>query len=104
MVSKYVPEPRAIEEDEFVTLPEIAFLARNTEGEPLKRGTVERWRIRIPKSQEKAFLEPDDYIGSTPIWRLPRVLAWFDANNRPYDVKAWRKTRNAGGFRRRGDR
>lgn len=80
---------------ELVTLPEIAFMTG------FKRGTVERWRLRTTKDEEPIFIEPDDYIGSTPVWRLCRVTAWLDDTNRTYDVELWRKTRADGGFRRR---
>jgi hypothetical protein len=99
-----ITDPLVIQEDEFLTLPEIAFLGRDAEGNPLKRGTVESWRSRKDRPEANAFLEPDDYIGSTPVWRIDRVMAWLQASNRAYDVKAYRRHRKAGGFRRRADR
>jgi len=98
-----VSPPKPITEDEFLTLPEIAFMSRNPRtNESLQRGSVEQWRVRN-RGTDREFLKPDDHIGAMPIWRLSRVLAWMDAQNRPYDVEAWRERRAAGGFRRHQD-
>lgn len=98
-----VAKPKPIQEDEFLTLPEIAFLARNPRtGEPLKRASVEQWRIRNVGT-EKEFLAPDGHLGSVPYWRLKRVLAWMDLQDRPHNVDEWRAKREAGGFRRHQD-
>lgn len=99
-----IPAPLAIQEDEFLTLPEIAFLGRDADGHPLKRGTVESWRSRKDRPAAKAFLEPDDYIGSVPVWRLDRVVAWMSERKISYNKSAWRKQRKSGGFRRHADR
>jgi hypothetical protein len=80
--------------NELLTGPEIAFL------QGAKMATFERWRLRN-QGTEKTFPEPDHYFGSIPVWSLETVTAWFDATNRTYDVKAWRKHRDAGGFRRK---
>lgn len=92
---------------EYLTVPEIAFLAG------VKRGTAEHWRLR-KEGTPGQFLEPDDYIGSTPVWELGRICAWLDVNATPavgkrdatkqYDVEAYRAHRDAGGFRRKPKR
>lgn len=89
---------------ELITIPEIAFMCG------VERGTPERWRLRNQGTPE-AFPEPDDRIGSTPVWRIERVTEWLDRMAKPategraatkqYDVEAWRKHRDAGGFWRK---
>lgn len=111
-----IPKPKPITEDDFLTIPEIAFLARHPRTkQPLERATVEQWRNRYnqPKEgetaeqaaerQAKALPKPDGYLGSVPYWRLGRLLAYMDSQLRPYDVDAWRAYRDAGGFRRHQD-
>lgn len=107
-----VTKPKPIQEDEFLTIPEIAFLLRHPiTGEPLKRASVEQLRVRYrdsddPAEQAKALPEPDGYLGSVPYWRLKRLLAWADSFGpkiRPYDLDAWREKRESGGFRRHQD-
>jgi hypothetical protein len=103
-VMDLIEPPKAVDV-EILTIPEIAYLTG------LERGTVERWRRADP---EKRFIDPDDYLGSIPVWRLERVTAWLDESwlkmkdhkdyptrLRSYDVKAWRQHRADGGFRRR---
>lgn len=93
-----IPPPRPIskEEGEFLTIPEIAFLTNS------KRGTVEHWRIRFEHTK-RAFPIEDDAFGSTPGWRLERVIAWLELvmPKLKYDVDKWRAHKAAGGFRRR---
>lgn len=107
--AKTVAKPRPINEDDFLTIPEIAFLQRHPRtGEPLKRASIEQLRVRYresedPAEQAKALPEPDGYLGSVPYWRLGRILTWSDLQNRPYDVEAWRAKRESGGFRRHQD-
>jgi hypothetical protein len=79
--------------DDLLTGPEIAFLAG------AKMATFERWRLRN-QGTDKTFPEPDHYFGSIPVWHLRTVISWLQATGRSYDVKAWRKHRDAGGFRR----
>lgn len=104
-----VAKPKPITEDDFLTIPEIAFLSRHPRtGEPLKRASIEQLRVRYrtsddPAEQAKALPEPDGYLGSVPYWRLKRTLAWMDSQDRPYDVDAWREKRESGGFRRHQD-
>jgi hypothetical protein len=93
MTASTVPKAKALTED-LLTIPEIAFLTG------FERGTVERWRLRT-RNDEPVFIEPDDYIGSTPVFRLSRVVAWCGLNGRPAKVDEWRAHRDAGGFRRR---
>lgn len=92
-----IPKAKPLKE-ELLTVPEIAFLTG------FERGTVERWRLRT-KGDEPVFLEPDDYVGSFPVWRLDRVVAWCENSTppRPARVKEWREHRASGGFRRRLD-
>jgi hypothetical protein len=80
--------------NELLTGPEVAFLAG------AKMATFERWRLRN-QGTDKTFPEPDHYFGSIPTWSLDTVTSWLDATERKYDVKAWRKHRSAGGFRRK---
>ena len=91
-----VPAPKPLR-DEVMTIPEIAWLTKT------KRSTVERWRIRNVDTP-KAFLEPDDYAGSNPVFRVTRVMAWLD-EHRPglerHTIEEWRKNKAAGGFRRK---
>lgn len=90
-----IPDPKPIQEDDFLALPEIAFLARDSKGEPAGRTNAEQWKAR------GKFPSPDDYVGYQPVWRLARVIAWLDGQqNWTHNVKAWRKRRDAGGFRR----
>lgn len=89
-----IPAPAKIQEDDFLALPEIMFLARDADGKPFTRARVEQWKSR------GSFIPEDDAIGYQPVWRLGRVLAFLDAKGYTYDVKAWRKRRDAGGFRR----
>lgn len=85
---------KTIKLDELLTGPEIAYLAG------VKMVTFERWNIDAPK-RPKVLPDPYHYFGLTPVWDLPTILAWLDKTERPYDVDAWRKHRDAGGFRRR---
>lgn len=96
IVPDAVPNPTPLAQD-LLTIPEIAYLVG------FERGTVERWRLRTRKDNSPIFIDPDDYIGSTPVFRLERVVAWCEESGRTYDVKAWRKHRADGGFRRRAD-
>lgn len=80
--------------DELLTGPEIAFLA------DVKMATFERWNIDDPK-RPKVMPDPFHYFGLTPVWELKTITDWLDSTDRTYDVKAWRKHRDAGGFRRR---
>ena len=105
-----VPKPKPITEDEFLTIPEIAFLLRHFNSatetwEPLKRASVEQLRVRYRNTPDaaKGLPEPDGRLGSVPYWRLGRLLAWADTLNRKYDVDEWRAKRDAGGFRRHQD-
>lgn len=66
----------------------------------VKYTTVEMWRARA-RHRDIPFPEPDDHIGSFPIWRLERIEAWFTATGKPYQLKTWRKKRAAGGYRRK---
>lgn len=81
--------------DELLTGPEIAYLANGT-----KMATFERWKLRNQDTQ-KVLPEPDWYFGQTPVWDLTTITDWLDETGRSYDVKAWRKHRNRGGFRRK---
>jgi hypothetical protein len=115
--AKTVAKPRPITEDDFLTIPEIAFLQRHPRtGEPLKRASIEQLRVRYRDSDNpdeteaekaerlaKALPAPDGHLGSVPYWRLSRILVWSDLQNRPYDVDSWREKRESGGFRRHQD-
>jgi hypothetical protein len=90
-----VPQPRPLTE-ELVTVPEIAFIGG------VKTGTVERWKVD-QENRPRVLPVPDQYIGSTPVWRLKRIVAFFRDSNRPMvAVDEYRKARDAGKFRRRG--
>jgi predicted DNA-binding transcriptional regulator AlpA len=95
-----VPKPKALSDD-VLTLPEIAWLTG------AKRGTVERWRLRNqdPALRVRAipFPDEDDAIGSTPVWRASRILAWLNDTDRQivHTLDEWREHKAAGGFRRR---
>lgn len=91
-----IPPARPISEDVFVSIPEIADIANP----PVKYTTVEQWKARR-RVRDVPFLEPDDHVGSFPIWRLDRVKAWFEATGRPYKLDDWKAKRAAGGYRRR---
>lgn len=94
-----IPAPRKITEDDFLTIPEIFYMA------DIPRNTLEQWRVR------DQFMPEDDSIGYTPVWRLARVLAFFETEKRhradgtliTCNEKKWRKRRDAGGFRRQAD-
>lgn len=111
--TKTVAKPRPINEDDFLTIPEIAFLLRRFKQEtetwePLKRASVEQLRVRYrgsedPAERAKGLPEPDGHLGSVPYWRLSRITAWADTLNRKYDVADWRSKRESGGFRRHQD-
>ena len=111
--SKTIAKPKPIQEDDFLTIPEIAFLLRSPNRltgdlEPLKRGSVEQLRVRYrgatePTEQAKALPEPDGFLGSVPYWRLARITTWADGLGRKYAVEEWRAKRDAGGFRRHQD-
>jgi len=99
MTEIQIPDPRPVDAD-LLTVKEIATLATGTDGGPVKQGVVEYWRLR-QKQGVPVFLEPDDYFGDTPVWRLERLEAWFKTTDRPYDVKRWRAAREAGQFQRK---
>lgn len=80
--------------DNLITGPEIAFLAG------VKMATFERWNIDAP-NRPKVLPNPLCHFGLTPVWELKTITDWMDATGRTYDVKAWRKHRDAGGFRRK---
>lgn len=92
-----IPGPRPITEDTFVAIREIADIAVP----PVEYPTVEQWRARR-RARVIPFPEPDDNIGSFPIWRLSRIEAWFKATGRPFDLKLWRRKKKNGGYRRGG--
>lgn len=94
MALKTMPPPRPLDED-WVSSREIGDLAVPA----VDSTTVDIWRYR-GKSAEVAFPEPDDRIGTTPIWRLERVLAWFELTGRPFDVDGWREKRRSGAYQR----
>lgn len=79
-----------------LTIPEIAFVAG------VKVGTVERWKAHSP-NRARILLEPDQYIGDTPVWRWKRVIAWLEATGRDQDesLQSLLRARKAGAFRRR---
>ena len=85
---------KTINIDELLTGPEIAFLAG------AKMATFERWRLRN-QGTSKTLPEPFHHFGSIPVWELETITEWLDETGRAYDVKAWRKHRDAGGFRRK---
>lgn len=89
-----IPPPKPLR-DEIVTVPEIAFLGG------VKVGTVERWKVDAEK-RPRVLPEPDQYVGSTPVWRLNRIVAFFTETGRPMDLDSYLKARDAGRFRRRG--
>lgn len=89
-----IPPPRPIEGD-WVVIPQIGDLAVPQ----VKYATVEQWRNRR-REAEIPFPEPDDHIGSIPVWRLERVIAWFEATGKPYNVQVWRDKVASGGYRR----
>jgi hypothetical protein len=91
-VTTTVPPPEPIGID-LLPVAEIADLAG------VQRNTVEQWRSRLRSTQDP-FPEPDDYVGSIPLWRLPRILAWLEIVHRPAHVEQWREKRDAGGYRR----
>ena len=84
------PTPVGIE---LITIPEIAYMGG------VLTPTAEYWRIRY-QDTDKQFPEPDDVFGDKPVWRLERAIEWFEHTGKTYDVKRWRKHRDAGGFRR----
>lgn len=81
--------------DLLLTGPEIAYLANQT-----KMATFERWKLRN-NGTAKVLPEPFHYFGSIPVWHLDTITEWLDETDRKYDVKAWRKHRDAGGFKRK---
>lgn len=90
-----VPDPRPLT-DELMTLTEIADAAG------VKGPTVEQWRARRrqPGRTQEPFPDPDDNVGSFPVWRPERLAVWFRITGRPFDLKMWREKRDAGGYRR----
>ena len=97
-----IPEPRPITEDEFLTVPEIAYLGNSPRrpGETLTAASVEQWRSARHRDTGREFPAEDDSIGDRPVWRLSRVIAYLESQGYSYDVERWRKRRDAGGFRR----
>lgn len=87
-----MPDPRPLT-DELMTLTEIADTAN------VQRATVEQWRARA-RQRETPFPDPDDNIGSFPVWRPERIAVWFRNTGRPFDLEKWRAKRDAGGYRR----
>jgi hypothetical protein len=107
-----IPEARPLE-DEWVVISQIADLA------DVQPNAVNQWRNRFsaealaaaqkaardagnPEPEWLAFPVEDDAVGAFPIWRLERVVAWLDATQRKYDLKAFRAKRDAGFYRRLG--
>lgn len=88
-----IPPARPVD-GTFVSIPEIADIAG------VKVKTVEQWRNRR-RIRDVPFVEPDDYFGTFPGWRVERVEAWLKATGRPYDLSAWKAKRNAGEYRRK---
>lgn len=100
-----IPEPKPLAED-VLSIPEIADLAG------LKRGTVDRWKLRT-SGGAPLMIDPDDYVGDVPVWRLERIVAWIHASGRRHsiqdggelvtirstDIARWRKKRAAGKYR-----
>ena len=109
--ARAVPAPRPIQDEAFLSIPEMADIAG------VSRKTVEQWRNRR-REIDIPFIEPDDHIGDRPIWRLSRYLLWLEASHRegqvdaegkPVDddrpsledrLKDWDRKRAAGGYRR----
>lgn len=88
-----IPDPQPLADD-IVTIPEIAYMTGFT------RAAVERWRLRT-KGGEPVLIVQDDYVGSAPVWRLERLIAWLESTGRKYDLNAWRAARADGEFLRR---
>ena len=75
---------------DILTMTEISVLAG------VKAHTAERWKIR------GVFIEPDDYVGGAPVWRLERVARWLrDRPTASCDIPRWREARDRGDFRRK---
>lgn len=89
-----IPPPEPMD-GHWLPIPQIGDLATP----PVKYTTVEMWRHRR-RNADIPFPEPDDYIGSMPVWRLERIIAWFKATGRPYDLALWQSKRANGEYRR----
>lgn len=85
---------KQVDIEKLLTGPEIAFLAG------VKMATFERWGIDRPE-RRRVLPEPFWHFGLTPVWQLETITEFLDATGRTYDVKAWRKARDAGQFRRK---
>lgn len=89
-----IPPPKHMPGD-WITIPEIGDLAVP----PVQYKTVEQWRWRH-RHADIPFPEPDDVLGSFPVWRLARVLAWFKATGKPATDELWRSKKASGDYRR----
>lgn len=92
MDTSTIPPPRPLD-DEIVGVPEIADIASVTPA------AVNTWRFR-PQKNRPLFLDEDDTVGSFPVWRLERVIAWLELTGRPHDAGKWRQKKAEGGYRR----
>lgn len=92
--AREVPPPEPIRDEPFLSIPEMADIA------DVARKTVEQWRNRR-REIDIPFIEPDDYVGDRPIWRLSRYLMWLESSHRkPTGLKNWEQRRKAGEYRR----